>query len=316
MKRLPVLVTALAVLALAGGFAAYLAAGSGAPAFSVNGHSVSQSDVNGELKDLADNAAFAKLIKQSGSQAVSTQPGSITSNYTAGWLSLRIAQVFVDDTAAQRHLAVTAADRADADKLAVGLLGSPAVLRSLPPSFRANLETRFSRIAAVRDDDLAHHAAQLRGAALANCPSHRFVAHILVPSQAEAATITGQLAAGADFATLARQHSIDTGSAVQGGELGCLDNQQFVTGFQQVAQTQPVGQVSAPVQTQFGFHLILVRDQPQTADLQGLALNDVLSLARGEHVTVDPRYGTWDRRNGRVIPPGGSTRGAAPAPSG
>lgn len=316
MKRLPVLVAALAVLALAGGFAAYLAAGSGAPAFSVNGHSVSQSDVNNELKDLADNVAFAKAIKQSGSQALSTQPGSIAANYTAGWLSLRIVQVLVDDAVAQRHLTVTAADRAEAEGLAVNLLGSEAVLRSLPASFRANLQARFSRIVAVRDDDLTRHAAQLRAAALATCPSHRFVAHILVSSQADALAIAGQLQAGADFATLARQHSIDTGSAAQGGELGCLDNQQFVTGFEQVAQTQPVGQVSAPVQTQYGFHLILVRDQPQTADLQGLALSAVLGLARGAHVSVDPRYGTWDRRNGRVIPPRGLTSGAAPAPSG
>ena len=130
------------------------------------------------------------------------------------------------------------------------------------------------------------------------------MAHILVSSQAEAVAIAGQLAAGADFATLARQHSIDGGSAVQGGELGCLDNQQFVTGFEQAAQTQPIGQVSAPVQTQFGFHLILVRDQPQTADLESLALGDVLGLARGAQVTLDPRYGTWDRRNGRVGPAG------------
>ena len=308
MKRLPVLVAALAVLALAGGFAAYVAAGSGAPAFSVNGHSVSQSDVDGELRALAENAAFAKAIKQSGSQALSTQPGSITSSYTAGWLSLRVVQVLVDDTVAQRHLTVTSADRAQATALAVNLLGSPAVLRSLPASFRADLQTRFSRLVAVRDDDLTRHAARLRAAALTTCPSHRFVAHILVSSQAEAVTLAGQLAFGADFATLARQHSIDTGSAAQGGELGCVDNQQFVTGFEQVAQTQPVGQVSAPVQTQYGFHLILVRDQPQTADLEGLALSDVLGLARGAQVTLDPRYGTWDRRNGRVVPPGGITR--------
>ncbi len=94
---------------------------------------------------------------------------------------------------------------------------------------------------------------------------------------------------------------------MQGGELGCFDNQQFVAGFEQVAQTQPIGLVSAPVQTQFGFHLILVRDAPQTADLQGVALNAVLGLARGAPVTLDPRYGTWDRRNGRVV---------APSPSG
>ena len=104
VKRLPVLAAALGVLALAGGFAAYVAVGSGAPAFTVNGHTVSQADVDSELTALTDNAAFAKAIKQSGSQALSTQPGSIVSSYTAGWLSLRIVQTLVDDTITQHHL--------------------------------------------------------------------------------------------------------------------------------------------------------------------------------------------------------------------
>jgi hypothetical protein len=307
VKRLPVLVAALALVALVGGFVAYRVAGTGAPAFSVNGHTVSQSDVDGELRALADNPAFAKAIKQSGSAPLVAHPGSIDARYTAGWLSLRVVQVFVDDTVARRHLTVSATDRSQAEALAVNLLGSEAVLRTLPSSMQTDLRTRFARIVAVRDDDLTRQAAQLRTAALQTCPSRRFVAHILVSSQAEALVIQAQLAAGADFATLARQHSIDAASAVQGGELGCLDNQQFVTGFEQVAQTQPIGQVSAPVQTQFGFHLILVRDVPQSADLQGVALNAVLGLARGAAVTLDPRYGTWDRRNGRVV---------APAPSG
>jgi len=315
VKRLPVVLTALAVIALAGGFAAYLAVGTGAPAYTVNGHTVSQSEVDSELRALADNAAFQQAIKQSGSQPLSAQPGSIVASYTAGWLSLRIVQTLVDDAIARRRLVVTAADRSEGAALAGNLLGSEAVLRTLPRSFQANLQSRVARMVAVRDDDLVRHAGRLRAAALATCPSRRFVAHILVTSPADALALTGQLAAGADFATLARQHSIDTGSAAQGGELGCLDNQQFVTGFQQVAQTQPVGQVSAPVQTQFGYHLILVRDVPQTADLQGLALSEVLGLGRGARVTVDPRYGTWDRRTGRVVPP--ATRGtAAPAPSG
>jgi len=306
VKRLSVLVAALALVALVGGFVAYRVVGTGAPAFTVNGHTVSQSDVDGELRALADNAAFAKAIKQSGSTPLVAHPGSIDARYTAGWLSLRVVQVFVDDAVARRHLTVTAADRTQAEGLAVNLLGSEAVLRTLPSSVRTNLRTRFARIVAVRDDDLTRQAAQLRTAALRTCPSRRFVAHILVSSQAEALVIQAQLAAGADFATLARQHSIDGASAVRGGEVGCLDNQQFVNGFEQVAQTQPIGQVSAPVQTQFGFHLILVRDVPQTADLVGVALNDVLGLARGARVTLDPRYGTWDRRNGRVVAPSAS----------
>ena len=204
VKRLPVLVAALALVALVGGFVAYVSLGAGAPAFSVNGHAVSQADVDGELRALADNTAFARLIHQSGSQTLAPVAGSISSSYAAGWLSLRIAQVFVDDTVARQHLGVTASDRSNAEALAVNLLGSVAVVGSLPASFRTSLRSRFGRIVAVERVYAAHHAAQLRAAALQTCPSRRFVAHILVSSQADAQAIQAQLAAGADFATLAR----------------------------------------------------------------------------------------------------------------
>jgi len=317
VKRLPALVAALAVLAVIGGFIAYRSSGTGAPAFTVNGHSVSQSDVDGELRDLASNAAFASIIRQSGSTPLSAHPGSITSNYAAGWVTFRVSQDFVDDTVTRRHLMVTGADRAAGQALVERFLGSPQVVRSLPSSFRGALEARFARIAAVRRLLVTQRSAELTATALAACPSHRFVAHILVASLADAQAVQAQLAAGADFATLAGQRSTDRVSGAQGGELGCLDSQNFVTAFQQVAQSQPIGVVSDPVQTQFGFHLILVRDQPPGADLANLALADVLGLARGARVTVDPRYGIWDRRNGRVVPPQPVAASAAtPAPTG
>ena len=60
-----------------------------------------------------------------------------------------------------------------------------------------------------------------------------------------------------------------------------------------------------------------MRDQPGAADLQGVALNQILSLPRGSRVHVDPRYGIWDARNGRVVAPirsatTPSTAGATP----
>src|ERR1019366_8157249 len=162
---------------------------------------------------------------------------------------------------------------------------------------------RFARMAALERILLANPSSALIDTALAQWPSHRFVAHILVSSLAAAQALKAQLDAGADFATLAAQNSTDSASAARGGEWGCLDSQQCVAGFQEVAQAQPIGVVSAPVQTQFGFHLILVRDQPGVAELESVALNEILALPRGAHVRVDPRYGIWDARNGRVVAP-------------
>ena len=303
MKRLPALVAALVVVALVGGFAAYLVLNQGALAYTARGQRVSQSDVDGELSALADNAALKKLIHQTQSAPLSTVAGSISSGYTAGWLSLRIAQTFADGIVTTRRVHVTAADRTAGEALAVQLLGSEQVIRTLPASFRSNLRNRFARTAALTRALTVNASPALQQAALQACPSHRFVAHILVATLAEAQSIKAALTAGGDFETLAGQHSTDQASAGRGGDVGCLDSQQFVAPFAQAAQTLPIGQVSDPVQTQYGFHLILVADKPSPAEIDSVALAEVLGLARGEAVTVDARYGTWDRRNGRVVAP-------------
>jgi len=319
VKRLSVLVAALVVVALVGGVAAYLVLSDGAIAYTARGQRVSQSEIDSELSALADNAALKKLVRQSQSAPLSSFAGSITSGYTAGWLSLRIAQTFADRTVNSRRLPVNAGDRQSGEALAVQLLGSEQVVRTLPASFRADLRDRFARMAALTRTLLTNPSPRLRQAALQACPSHRFVSHILVASLAEAQAIKAALTAGADFATLALQHSTDQASAIRGGNLGCLDSQQFVAPFAQAAQTLPIGQVSDPVQTQYGFHLIVVSDQPPASEIESVALDQVLSLARGEAVTVDPRYGTWDRRNGRVVAPRAPSSGGSsstPTPTG
>lgn len=66
---------------------------------------------------------------------------------------------------------------------------------------------------------------------------------------------------GADFATVAKSVSKDPGSAAQGGELGTVTKGQTVPAFEQAVWSLPINEVSEPVQTQFGFHIIQVEDR-------------------------------------------------------
>jgi PPIC-type PPIASE domain/SurA-like N-terminal domain len=77
-----------------------------------------------------------------------------------------------------------------------------------------------------------------------------------------------KLDAGGDFATLAKEYSEDTGSKDQGGELGWFGKGQMVAEFEEAAFKLQPGQVSEPVKTQFGYHLIKVeeRDPARTID--------------------------------------------------
>ena len=84
--------------------------------------------------------------------------------------------------------------------------------------------------------------------------------HILVPTEDEAKAILAQLKGGADFAALAKEKSKDPGAA-EGGDLGYFTKEQMVPEFADVAFKLNKGQLSDPVKTQFGWHVIKVEDK-------------------------------------------------------
>ena len=79
--------------------------------------------------------------------------------------------------------------------------------------------------------------------------------HILVQSLNEAVTLKEKISAGEDFSALAKIHS-KCPSGQNGGDLGMFGRGQMVKPFEDVAFGIDVGQISGPVQTQFGYHLI------------------------------------------------------------
>ena len=81
--------------------------------------------------------------------------------------------------------------------------------------------------------------------------------HILVSTEAECQALKDQIAAGADFAALAKEHS-QCPSGKQGGELGSFGRGQMVPEFDKVVFSAPVNEVQGPVKTQFGYHLLEV----------------------------------------------------------
>ncbi len=70
--------------------------------------------------------------------------------------------------------------------------------------------------------------------------------------------LRARIVAGEDFATIAKAESDDTGSGANGGSLNSFSHGQMVPPFEKAAFALPVGQVSEPVKSQFGYHLILV----------------------------------------------------------
>ncbi|MFV0278956.1 MAG: peptidylprolyl isomerase [Parahaliea sp.] len=108
------------------------------------------------------------------------------------------------------------------------------------------------------------------------------VRHILIkPSEIRTGEQARQLVAelkqriegGEDFATLAREYSEDIGSAQEGGDLGWTQRGQMVPEFEAVMESNPVGVVSDPVRSQFGWHILEVTERREQ-DVTQLAIRN------------------------------------------
>lgn len=142
------------------------------------------------------------------------------------------------------------------------------------------------------------------------------VRHILVGTADEADVVKQRLETGDDFATVAAEVSIDT--ATPGGDLGCSVAGRYVPEFADATLEAEPGRLYGPVETQFGFHVLIVDDRSAPtpdelrADPQNYLTDDELaSVWQGwfndklqeAEVDVDAKYGTWSPVG--IVPPDG-----------
>jgi parvulin-like peptidyl-prolyl isomerase len=149
---------------------------------------------------------------------------------------------------------------------------------------------------------------------IAEAEANYCASHILVATEDEAIAVKDRLDAGENFAALATELSTDTGSGAAGGDLGCAPSANYVTEFADALTAAEVGVPTDPVESEFGFHIILVREDeiPEEADVIEQIKDSAVATATNEwffeqieaaEVTVDEKYGTWDSSQPQVVPP-------------
>jgi parvulin-like peptidyl-prolyl isomerase len=123
-------------------------------------------------------------------------------------------------------------------------------------------------------------------------PERRKVRHILVKTKALADQLYAQLSSSdASFAELAKQYSTDPSGKSAGGDLGVVNRTSLVKPFADVAFSEPVGQVSKPVKSTFGWHLIEAEGpvlpkgtRPLDKALKAQIRSQLVEKARQKHI--------------------------------
>lgn len=145
--------------------------------------------------------------------------------------------------------------------------------------------------------------ADVRGTELRHVVKQTLARHILIrrnelTSNEDAKTRLQQLLirleGGEDFATLARAHSDDRGSATRGGDLGWSSPGALVPQFEEAMNKLEPGQISQPFQTQFGWHIVQTLDRREHDNTESFLRSKARKFIRDRKTEDDTQ--TWIRR--------------------
>ncbi|MBS4191994.1 peptidylprolyl isomerase [Bacillus sp. FJAT-49705] len=116
--------------------------------------------------------------------------------------------------------------------------------------------------------------------------------HILVKDEKTANEVIKKINAGEDFAKLAKEYSTDASNSESGGELGYFGRGDMVEEFSNAAFSLPVGKISDPVKTEYGYHVIKVTDKKEAKEANYEESKEEVKAAIFE-TKISSEYSTW-----------------------
>jgi parvulin-like peptidyl-prolyl isomerase len=336
VKRLLLLLVSLALVTSACGDAIRPSAAK------VNGTTITKDELDEELQAIEGNSIYVQSVQQGGFDVLGKGQGTLTEDFVGRVLTRQIFLSLVHQEVQRRKLTISDADIDRSQDEVVQSVGGNQVFTKFPKAYQRTLLRRNAEVVklqqalggpAVTDEAIKAYYDANPDQFAQTCVSHILFAVTGSNGQldqaataaqsdqllAQATAARAEIVGGADFAAVAAQKSADTSNKDQGGNLECGAAGRFVPEFEQAMDALPINEVSQPVKTQFGYHLIKVtsRDPQPLADAtpairqqlesEGQAgFSDFLQKALSKaKISVNPRYGTFskDGQSPGVIPP-------------
>lgn len=308
-------------------------------AATVNGEPIPEEAVQNELEEFRATERYDQLAEQG-------DIGQVERDFVQGVLAQLVRRAVLEPLAAERGLEVTEADvDAQMEQIKADFPDQTAFEEALKEqalteaTLRDLVKDRLLEDAIRQEVTVDAQATpeEVREYYTENIEQFQTtcVSHILTPDEGGARVIAAELERvpakdlKEEFARLAAKHSQDTSNAKQGGDLGCVRAGQFVPEFETVMNSLDIGEVSQPVRTQFGFHIIWVTDRKTESfeAVQDQLLEQLTGPRQDEawaafleqayvdaDVEINSRYGVLDLATGQILDPSASQVPGGQAP--
>jgi parvulin-like peptidyl-prolyl isomerase len=301
----------------------------------VNGESISQSSFTDQLRALRDNTAY--VASNTGAVA-GNGDGNMSTDFSTKLLRFDILYQLIHQEVEKRNLAITPEIKAEAVKEAPTLFSASTdttetqnMWNGFPASFRNSwvdkTADRLALEAAVSPPADDASLQKIYAADAAGNYTEVCARQIVSATQADAEAVLAKLKGGADFAATAKSDSTDTATADGGGEIvdssgACPRKSTLSTGIDPTVAKAVLAatpnELTGPVQGQDGWHVFVlehiqklpydkVTDQVKSdAQAQGQeVVSNLLNDGLKSNITVNPRFGRWDKTNGLLLAPAG-----------
>jgi len=243
------------------------------------------------------NGAFFQL--QLKSQALQGLIQQALYNQEANRLKIRVSTSQSNEAFAQQYNSLLESNGITEEQLANYLENQGKTLKEFQKEMRDGITTQLRNqalrkrvVGTIEPTDADLEAYFEKNISRYDTPEEIRASHILVADEETAQEILDQLHGGADFTELAKEHSIDTASAKEGGDLGWFSRGKMVKEFEEAAFALEVGEISEIVETQYGYHIIQLTDRkpahtPSLDEAKDQVREDYIREAENE------RFNTW-----------------------
>jgi parvulin-like peptidyl-prolyl isomerase len=268
------------------------------PGITYNELSESEKNIDNDLKAIASNEVLVETLSE-GEQPL-VEDGKVTDAYRASWANIQLRILAFREARIDADMEITDEDREQAEEQVKSLFAQAGteeadqIWEGFDDDFKERLIEGYAeqyallRSAPEVTDEEAKEYFEENKAAFTECASGKSVSHILVDELEEAESIKADLDDGGDFEKIAKEKSQDPGTKDKGGDLGCLAEGQYVAEFETAANALALGEISDPVQTEYGYHIITVNEfvAPTYEELED-QIKEALAPTKQEAIYTD-----------------------------